>query len=89
MPVSSLNSMRSGNMAKQDQGGKDDLIPNYRPGKREAQDRAKGRMAESPVDDVHVDAPKQTHDARTHRSDADHERRELVEGKPPRTPRKE
>lgn len=75
-------------MAKQDEGGKDDLIPNFTPAKREAQDRPKGRMAESPVDDEHVDAPRQRRGARGHRSDVDHDRRELIENRPPRVPRR-
>jgi len=55
-------------MTRPDEGGKDDLVPNYTPAKREAQDRRKGRMAESPVDDEHVDAPKQQDNARGHKT---------------------
>ena len=75
-------------MVKPDEGGKDDLIPNFTPAKREAQDRPKGRMAQSPVDDEHVDAPKHAHNARGHRSDADHESRELAENQQPHARRK-
>ena len=35
-------------------------------GKREAQDRAKGESARSPVDSMHVDAPNKQDNARGH-----------------------
>ena len=38
-------------------------------GKREAQDRAKGESARSPVDSMHVDAPKKQDNERGHASD--------------------
>ncbi len=42
-------------------------IPNDDTGDREAQDRSKGRHASSPVDAMHVDAPKERDDASGHR----------------------
>jgi len=72
-------------MAKEDEGAKKgDLLPNFTPAKREAQDRPKGRMAESPVDDQHVDAPKHASNAQRHRGDLDRDRRDLLEERPSR-----
>ena len=39
--------------------------------KREAQDRSGGGQAQSPVDSMHVDAPKKQDNARGHRQDAE------------------
>lgn len=69
-------------MTRRDEGSEHgDKVPNFTPAKREAQDRPKGRMAESPVDDQHVDAPKHADNAHRHGSDVDRDRRDLLEGR--------
>ena len=49
--------MPSENVGKKRQVGNDSEVP-AELAKREAQDRPKDRAAESPVDSMHVDAPK-------------------------------
>jgi len=67
-------------MAKEDEGAKHgDLVPNSTPAKREAQDRPKGRMAQSPVDVQHTDAPGHADSAHRQHGDVDHDRRDLLE----------
>lgn len=62
--------MPSRNVGKKRQIGSDAEVP-AELGKREAQDRAAGRRgsgrAESPVDSMHVDAPKRQDNKRGHR----------------------
>jgi hypothetical protein len=62
--------MPSRNVGKKRQVGKDREIP-AELAQREAQDRAKSRTgsgrAESPVDSMHVDAPKRQDNKRGHR----------------------
>ena len=50
--------MPSHNVGKKRQVGNDAEVP-AELGRREAQDRARGKGAESPVDSMHVDAPKE------------------------------
>jgi hypothetical protein len=57
--------MPSRNVGPKRQTGDND-VPAELP-EREAQDRAAGSSAQSPVDDMHVDAPKQQDNARGHK----------------------
>jgi hypothetical protein len=60
--------MASDNVGPRRQGSDDEEVPAEIPGKREAQDRASGPSsnATSPVDSMHVDAPKKQDNARGH-----------------------
>jgi hypothetical protein len=60
--------MASDNVGERRQNSDDEEVP-AELAKREAQDRAKGSSnATSPVDSMHVDAPKKQDNARGHRS---------------------
>ena len=60
--------MPSDNVGKKRQVGTDSEIP-AELAQREAQDRSKSGHAESPVDSMHVDAPKKQDNERGHRRD--------------------
>jgi hypothetical protein len=62
--------MASDNVGARRQDSDDREVPAEIPGKREAQDREKGSSnATSPVDSMHVDAPKKQDNARGHAED--------------------
>ena len=60
--------MASDNVGARRRDSDDEEIPAEIPGKREAQDRSSdsGNNATSPVDSMHVDAPKKQDNARGH-----------------------
>jgi hypothetical protein len=63
--------MASDNVGSRRQDTTDAEVPAEIPGKREAQDRSAGGKsgAQSPVDSMHVDAPKHQDNARGHAAD--------------------
>jgi hypothetical protein len=62
--------MPSDNVGARRKDGDDSEVPAEIPGKREGQDRAKeSGNARSPVDSMHVDAPKKQDNARGHAED--------------------
>jgi hypothetical protein len=73
MPRDVYRGMPSDNVGKKRLAGNDQEIP-AELNKREAQDRAAGGGAESPVDSMHVDAPKHQDNKRGHRAERSRER---------------
>jgi hypothetical protein len=62
--------MASDNVGARRKDSDDQEVPAEIPGKREAQDRSTGSSnATSPVDSMHVDAPKKQDNARGHAND--------------------
>jgi hypothetical protein len=63
--------MASDNVGARRQGSDDQEVPAEIPGKREAQDRSSdsSNHATSPVDSMHVDAPKKQDNKRGHARD--------------------
>jgi hypothetical protein len=62
--------MASDNVGERRRDTSDEELPAEIPGKREGQDRAGGSgNARSPVDSMHVDAPKHQDNARGHAAD--------------------
>jgi hypothetical protein len=73
MPRDVYQGMPSDNAGKKRLAGNDQEIP-AELNQREAQDRASGSSAESPVDSMHVDAPKHQDNKRGHAADRARER---------------
>jgi hypothetical protein len=66
--------MASDNRGARRRDTDDQDVPAEIPGKREAQDRSGGsEQARSPVDSMHVDAPKKQDNARGHAADRSRE----------------
>jgi hypothetical protein len=61
--------MASDNVGDRRRDTDDAEVPAEIPGKREGQDRAGSEHARSPVDSMHVDAPKKQDNARGHAQD--------------------